>query len=117
MPSSRRVRRPGKNLVTLWVRNATEIKVAPNKALHLTGAAFWLFVTQRLSGGPAGELSCSAHDRSRRNCWLRSGRMTTFVMKLKAPEAAEGQDGVAAPADRIEVFYLPRRSPELHADE
>jgi hypothetical protein len=46
-----------------------------------------------------------------------SRKVFLIVDRLKAHEADEVQVWLAAHQDRIEVFYLPRRAPELNADE
>ncbi len=50
---------------------------------------------------------------------LRLARRKVFLIvdRLPAHEAEEVQEWVAVRRDRIEVFYLPRRAPELNADE
>lgn len=50
---------------------------------------------------------------------LQGARRKIFLIvdRLKAHEAAEVKAWVAARRDRIELFYLPRRAPELNADE
>jgi len=50
---------------------------------------------------------------------LQGSRRKVFLIvdRLKAHEAEEVQAWVAAHQDRIEMFYLPRRAPELNADE
>jgi transposase len=44
-------------------------------------------------------------------------KVLLIVDRLSAHEAAVVEEWVKAHADRIELFYLPRRSPELNADE
>lgn len=47
-----------------------------------------------------------------------TGRKVFLIVdRLRAHEAAEVQTWVAEHRDRIELFYLPRRAPELNADE
>lgn len=46
-----------------------------------------------------------------------SRKIFLIVDRRKAHEAEEVKTWVAARADRIELFYLPRRAPELNADE
>jgi transposase len=50
---------------------------------------------------------------------LRGTERKVFLIvdRLKAHEATEVKTWVAAHRDRIELFYLPRRAPELNADE
>jgi transposase len=50
---------------------------------------------------------------------LRGARrkVVLIVDRLKAHEAAAVQEWVAARRDQIELFYLPRRSPELNPEE
>jgi transposase len=50
---------------------------------------------------------------------LRSttGKIYLIVDRLRAHGTAAVDEWVAAHADRIELFYLPRRAPELNADE
>lgn len=50
---------------------------------------------------------------------LQATRRKIFLIvdRLKAHEAEEVKTWVAAQADRLELFYLPRRAPELNADE
>lgn len=45
-----------------------------------------------------------------------TGKIFLIVDRLRAHEKAE-EDWIAAHRDRIEVFYLPRRAPELNPDE
>jgi transposase len=46
-----------------------------------------------------------------------SRKILLIVDRLRAHEAAKVQDWLAAHKDRIEVFSLPRRAPELNPDE
>jgi transposase len=50
---------------------------------------------------------------------LRGAKRKVFLIadRLTAHQAAEVKEWVAARGDRIELFYLPRRAPELNPDE
>ena len=63
----------------------------------MTAALFLVFLGQLLRGAPR--------------------KIFLIVDRLKAHEAAEVEAWVAAHREQIELFYMPRRAPELNADE